>query len=67
MQKHLPLISEHLTIKYLQVYGNIPHFVLNALECWVEPLHIITDRECLRMHHVMYPLTVIGQIPNPEV
>lgn len=67
MPKHLPLISEHLTIKYLQVYGNSPHFVLNALECWVEPLHIITDREFLGMRHSMYPVTVVSQILDPEV
>ncbi len=45
----MPECCERLTVIYLQVYGSGPHFVLNALECWVELLHIFTHWELLGM------------------
>lgn len=65
----MPLISEHLTVVYLQVHRGGPHFVLNALKCWVEPFHIITDRKLLGMRRAMCSVdcVIVSQIPDPEV
>ena len=37
----------------------VNEYLPNALECWVEPFHVITDRELLGMRRALCPVDCV--------